>query len=150
MKSIKNLLRITTICLLAFGTTCFAQTTHYITLHQNDDGSFYFTADENTIILNNDSPKDFTILVYEDNTVEWEGVTASGDEFDIEYIEFVSGENIFKSRKIKGDKENENKKKVKAKVKKNKKGDLYTYLINFLIDGEYQSIDPKIKVGGGD
>lgn len=150
MKSIKTLLRITLIFLFAFGTACFSQTTHYITLHQDDDGLFSFTADENTTILNNESPKEFTILVYEDDTIEWSGITASGDEFDVQYIEFVSGENIFKSRKMNGNRENGNKKKVKAKVKKNKKGDLYVYLINFTIDGEDHSIDPKIKVGGGE
>ncbi|MDT0552206.1 hypothetical protein [Urechidicola vernalis] len=125
----------------------YAQETYTITLIQNNDGSFHFESSDNATVLNSSSLKEYTILVYEEDEVIWEGLTMNDEEFDIDEINYVRGNKIFQNDKIRGQRGNGDKKEVKAKVKKNKKNVDYTYEIVFTINGNQQSIDPKLKVG---
>lgn len=107
-------------------------------------------ADETiTEVLDRSSAKNFTILVQSDDFVEWEGVTTSGEEIDIEMIEYRevgNSINIFNGNRKRGRNENGSKKKVKQKVKGNAKGKEYSYAIEFSVAGEMYQFDPKIKV----
>ena len=107
-------------------------------------------ADESvTEVLDRSSAKTFTILVRPKDNVEWEGVTTSGEEIDIEMIVYKEGgnsKNIFSGKKKEGKSNNGAKKKVKQKVKGNAKGKVYTYAIQFKVAGEMYEFDPKIEV----
>lgn len=149
------------IMLLVFTGTSFAQTTHFITLHVdtqhlnngNNEKAFSFSASPGTAVENSEDPEEFTIIVNENDEIEWEGVSSSGAIVDIEEIEIMDDatnpnrEKVFKNKKNKGKKKN-GKKKVKEKVKANTKNNIYKYFIRFTIGTFSFEIDPKIKVGG--
>lgn len=109
-----------------------------------------FTWSDNTEVLDNSSPEAFEILVNEDDTVIWEAISKSGEEIDIEYVDFdISGgkEKPFKDKKLLGNGNGSGKKKVKGKVQQRAKGNVYKYTIEFSTSGEVFLIDPKLKVG---
>lgn len=129
------------ICALSYG-----QNTHYITLHVDEDGAFSFSAGEGTVVVDESSPEAFTILVYEDDEIEWDGEAESGEVVDIEKIKFPNDHKIFEVKDLEG-KVNNGKKKAKGKVAKGKKNKTYKYTIDFTVGGEPFSIDPGLKVG---
>ena len=146
--------------LICFGTNLYGQGANHIIiltvdaaeLTQEDPAAacFFNVADGNVTIVEVSEPaKDFTILVKPDDYVEWEGVTTSGEEVDIEMIEFRAvgnSQNIFNTNRGQGRNENGSKKKVKQKVIGNARGMEYSYAIEFTVAGETYQFDPKIKV----
>lgn len=155
----RNILRIA-LLLICFGTNLYGQGANHIIiltvdtkeLTQEDPAAAcsFAVADENVTVVEVMEPaKEFTILVKPEDFVEWEGFTTSGDEIDIEMIEFRArgkSKNIFSKTKKKGEKKNGAKKKVKQKVKKNAKNKEYQYAIQFKVDGQMFQFDPKIRV----
>ena len=149
------------ILVLVFTGISCAQTTHIVTLHVdtqqlnngNNKKAFSFSASQGTAVENSDDTEEFTIIVNENDEIEWEGVSSSGAIVDIEEIEIMDDttnpnrEKVFKNKKNKGKKKN-GKKKVKEKVKANTKNNVYKYFIRFTIGTTSFEIDPKIKVGG--
>ena len=146
MKPTKQLLIAMAIVSLCFCGISFGQTTHVITLNVDEEGTFSFSADPDTEVLDDSSLEAFTILVFEDDEIEWEGYADSGVVVDIEKIKFPRNATPFRTKKLDGKNEN-GKKKAKGKVAKNKKNKSYKYIIEFTVDGESFSIDPEIKVG---
>lgn len=139
----------------------FAQATHLVTLHVdtqqlnngNNKKAFSFSASQGTAVENGDDPEEFTIIVNENDEIEWEGLSSSGAIVHIEEIEIMDDttkpdrEKVFKNKKSKGKKKN-GKKKIKEKVKPNTKNNVYKYFIRFTIGTSSFEIDPKIKVSG--
>jgi hypothetical protein len=147
MKATKQLLFLIAILTFSFCGISFGQTTHVITLNVDEDGAFSFTADPDTEVVDNRSLEAFTILVFEDDEVEWEGIAASGEVVDIEKIKFPRNAKPFKTKNLYG-KKNNGKKKAKGKIAKDKKNKTYKYIIDFTVGGKPYSIDPDLKVGG--
>ncbi len=77
MKATKQLLFLITILTISFCGISFGQTTHVITLNVDEDGTFSLSADADTEVVDDSSLENFTILVFEDDEVEWEGNAAS-------------------------------------------------------------------------
>ena len=114
MKPNKQLI-LMAIALLTFCGSSFAQTTHVVTLHVDTDElnngnnkkAFSFSASQGTVVENIDNPETFTILVNEDDEIEWEGLSTSEAEVSINDIEIVDDmskpnkEKIFKNKKTK-------------------------------------------------
>lgn len=162
MKTIKRRIILMGIALLTYCSVSLAQSIRIVTLHidteelnnDNVDGAFSFSASEGTVVENIDNPEAFTIVVFENDEIEWEGISTSGAIVDIDGIEIVEDTNkpnrekIFKKNKNPG-KEANGKKKVKAKVKDKTKGNAYKYFIRFSIGAFSFEIDPVIKVSGG-
>ncbi|MBD0849516.1 hypothetical protein [Maribacter arenosus] len=162
MKTIKPRIFLLVNMLLVFTGISIAQMTHVVTLHVdtqqlnngNNKKAFSFSASEGTAVENSDEPEEFTIIVNENDEIEWEGVSSSGAIVDIEEIEIMDDPNkpnrgkVFKNKKSKGKKMN-GKKKIKEKVKGNTKNNVYKYFIRFTIGTTSFEIDPKIKVSGG-
>ncbi|WP_273566850.1 hypothetical protein [Maribacter halichondriae] len=146
MKKTKQYLILLTLSVFFYSGLCFGQATHVITLNVAEDGSYSFSADPNTEVVDDSSPEAFTILVYEDDEIEWEGIAASGAVVDIEKIRFPEDHKVFKNKDLEG-KNNNGKKKAKGKVAKGKKNKTYKYIIDFIVEGESFSIDPGLKVG---
>lgn len=146
MKTTKQLLFLIAILSLTFCRVSFGQTTHVITLNVDEEGTFSLSADSDTEVIDDSSLEAFTILVFEDDEVEWEGNADSGAVVDIEKIKFPRNAKPFKTKNLDGKKIN-GKKKAKGKVAKDKKNKTYKYVIDFTIDGEPFSIDPGLKVG---
>lgn len=146
MKPNKQLLLLIAILSLSFCGISYGQTTHVITLNVDEEGAFSFSAGPDTEVIDDSSPEAFTILVFEDDEVEWEGNAASGAIVDIEKIKFPKDAKPFKTKNLDG-KKNNGKKKAKGKVAKDKKNKTYKYVIDFTVGGEPFSIDPGIKVG---
>ena len=146
MKVTKQLLFLIAILTISFCGISFGQTTHVITLNVDEDGAFSFNADPDTEVLDNSSPEAFSILVFEDDEIEWEGIAASGEVVDIEKIKFPRNASPFMTKNLDG-KNNNGKKMAKGKVAKNKKNKSYKYIIDFTVGGEPFSIDPDIRVG---
>ncbi len=146
MKTNKQFLFLIAILTLSFCGITYGQTIHVITLNVADDGTFSFSADPDTEVIDNSSPEAFTILVFEDDEIEWEGNAASGAVVDIEKIKFPKNAKPFKTKNLDG-KKNNGKKKAKGKVAKNKKNKMYKYIIDFTVGGVPSSIDPGLKVG---
>ena len=155
----RNLLGIA-LLLICFGTNLYGQDDNHIIIlnvdtenldPDNPAAACYFSVEDEsiTVVEVSEPAKEFTILVKPEDFVEWEGVTTSGEEVDIEMIEFRTGgksKNIFSNAKKIGEKKNGAKKKVKQKVKKNTKNKEYRYAIQFTVDGEIYKFDPKIRV----
>lgn len=103
-----------------------------------------------TIVLDDSSVENFTIQVNEDDEIVWQATTATGEEIDIENVEFEvknGRKNLSRKPKVNGERLGQGKKKVKAKVRKKTKGNTYKYKITFSVNGSSITIDPKIKVG---
>jgi chromatin remodeling complex protein RSC6 len=161
MKTKEQRIFLLVIMLLVSTGISFAQTTHVVTLHVdtqqlnngNNKKAFSFSASRGTAVENSEDPEEFTIIVNENDEIEWEGESSSGAIVDIEEIEILDDatkpnrEKVFKNKKYKGKKKN-GKKKIKEKVKGNTKNNVYKYLIRFTIGTSSFEIDPKIKVGG--
>ena len=159
MKTNKLLIILMGISLLSFSGTSLALSTHLVTLNvdtnelnnNNAKAAFSFSVSEGTAVENIDDPEAFTIIVSENDDIEWEGVSSSGAKVDIDEIEIVEDANkpdkekIFKKDKTPGTEEN-GKKKVKAKVKDKTRGNEYKYIIRFSIGAFSFVIDPRIKV----
>lgn len=159
MKAFNRYLLGAALLLICFGTSLYSQGASHViiltvdteVLNQDDPAAactFNVANESVTVVEVSEPAKDFTILVKPEDFVEWEGVTTSGEEVDIEMIEFKSGgksKNIFAKTKNKGAKKNGAKKKVKEKVKKNAANKEYIYAIHFMVDGEIYQFDPKIK-----
>ncbi|MCP4978785.1 MAG: hypothetical protein GY931_21780 [Maribacter sp.] len=146
MKTTKQLLILIAIFSLSFCGVSFGQTTHVITLNVDEDGVFSLSADPDTEVIDDSSLEDFTILVFEDDEVEWDGNADSGAVVDIEKIKFPRNAKPFKTKNLDG-KQNNGKKKARGKIAKDKKNKTYKYVIDFTVDGEPFSIDPGLKVG---
>ena len=146
MKATKQLLFLTAIFSISFCGISFGQTTHVITLNVDGDGTISLSADADTEVVDDSSLENFTILVFEDDLVEWEGNADSGAVVDIEKIKFPRNAKPFKTKNLAGKNEN-GKKKARGKVAKDKKNKTYKYIIDYTIDGEPSSIDPGLKVG---
>lgn len=156
--TIVPLLLSTCLTLLAIP-SCLGQETHTVILtvdtanlnRGNPSNACTFNASSNTEIVDDSSPENFTILVHEDDTIIWEAISESGEEIDIESIEIedIPGKKkLFNASKLMGANGNSTgKKKVNAKVDKRTKGQEYKYAIEFTVENEIFSIDPKIKVG---
>ena len=146
MKATKQLLFLIAILTISFCGISFGQTTHVITLNVDEEGTFSFSADPDTEVVDNSSLEAFTILVFEGDEVVWEGNAASGAVVDIEKIKFPRNAKPFRTKNLDG-KKNNGKKKAKGKVAKDKKNKTYKYIIDFKVGGEPFSIDPDLKVG---
>ncbi len=146
MKTTNQLLFLITILSLSLCSVSYGQTTHLITLNVDEEGAFSLSADPDTEVIDDSSLEAFTILVFEDDEVEWEGNADSGAIVDIEKIKFPRNARPFKTKNLDG-KKNNGKKKAKGKVAKGKKNKTYKYVIDFTVDGEHFSIDPGLKVG---
>ncbi|MGB5437441.1 MAG: hypothetical protein WBM98_16215 [Maribacter sp.] len=161
MKTTEQRIFLLVIMLLVCTGISFAQATHLVTLHvdtqQLNDGNnkkaFSLSASQGTTVENSDDPEEFTIIVNENDEIEWEGVASSGAIVDIEEIEILDDPTkpnrakVFKNKINKGKKKN-GKKKIKEKVKANTKNNVYKYFIRFTIGTTSFEIDPKIKVSG--
>ncbi|WP_026809703.1 hypothetical protein [Arenibacter latericius] len=149
------------ILLVMFSSITYAQTIHIITLYVDTDllnqgnnkKAFSFSVSEGTEVADLEDPEAFTIFVNENDVVEWEGESSSGEEVNIEEIEVIDDiqnpnrKDLFKSKKLKGNRNNgNNRKKVKAKIKSKTKDNVYKYIIRFSLEGETYEIDPKIRV----
>jgi len=159
MKTRKQLFILIVLTLLTFSSASFAQGSHVVTLNvdtnelnnNNKDAAFSFSVSAGTQVENIDDPEAFTIIVSENDDIEWVGSSSSGAAVSIDEIEIVEDETkpnrekIFKKNKTSGKKDN-GKKKVKAKVKDKSKGNTYKYIIRFSIGAFPFEIDPKIKV----
>lgn len=159
MKTRKQLFILIVLALLTFSSASFAQGSHVVTLNvdtnelnnNNKDAAFSFSVSAGTQAENIDDPEAFTIIVSENDDIEWVGSSSSGAAVSIDEIEIVEDETkpnrekIFKKNKTSGKKDN-GKKKVKAKVKDKSKGNTYKYVIRFSIGAFPFEIDPKIKV----
>ncbi|MGB5500067.1 MAG: hypothetical protein WBM77_14145 [Maribacter sp.] len=146
MKTTKQLLFLIAILTVSFCGISFGQTTHVITLNVDEDGTFSLSADADTEVVDDSSLEAFTILVFEDDEIEWEGNADSGAVVDIEKIKFPKNAKPFKNKNLDG-KKNNGKKKAKGKIAKNKKNKTYKYIMDFTVGGEPFSIDPGLKVG---
>ncbi len=160
MKTRKQLFILIVLTLLTFSSASFAQKSHVVTLNvdtnelnnNNKDAAFSFSASAGTQVENIDDPEAFTIIVSENDEIEWVGSSSSGAAVSIDEIEIVADddnpdrEKIFKKNKTPG-KEDNGKKKVKAKVKDKTKGNTYKYIIRFSIGAYSFEIDPGVKVG---
>lgn len=146
MKTTKQNFIVLVLALFAISAISFGQNTHHITLHVDGDGAFSFSAGEGTVVVDESSPEAFTILVYEDDEIEWDGEAESGEVVDIEKIKFPDDHKIFEVKDLEG-KVNNGKKKAKGKVARGKKNKTYKYTIDFTVGGEAFSIDPGLKVG---
>lgn len=136
----------------------YAQEAHMVTLYVdldrlnqgNPSQACTFSADPDTEVLGDNTPENFTIVVEEQDDIEWMAVGSDGEEIDIENVEFMTQagkEKPFNKNKLEGNRDNSGKKKVKDKVKKNTSGNTYKYNIEFSVDGESFIVDPKVKVG---
>ena len=143
--------------ILLSGGTMYAQEAHMVTLYVdldrlnqgNPSQACTFSADPDTEVLGDNTPENFTIVVEEQDDIEWVAVGSDGEEIDIENVEFMTPagkEKPFKKDKLQGNSNNSGKKKVKAKVKNNTKGNTYKYNIEFIVNGEPFIVDPKVKV----
>jgi len=146
MKATKQLLSLIVILTVSFCGISYGQTTHVITLNVDEDGTFSFSADADTEVVDDSSLEAFTILVFEDDVIEWEGNATSGAVVDIEKIKFPRNAKPFNTKDLDGKSEN-GKKKARGTVAKDKKNKTYKYIIDFTVDGEPFSIDPGLKVG---
>lgn len=158
MKTTKRYFFLMALTIFAFSSLSFGQATIVITLNVdlgqlnsgNPSKACSFTWSDNTNVLDNSSPEAFEILVNEEDNVVWEARSLSGEEIDIENIDFdLSGgkKKPFKDKKILGKGNGNGKKKAKGKVHKRAKGNVYKYTIEFSTGGSVFLIDPKIKVG---
>ncbi|GGW44304.1 hypothetical protein GCM10007383_30910 [Arenibacter certesii] len=144
-----------------FSGTAYAQTTHVVTLYVDTDllnqgnnkKAYSFSVSEGTDFSDIEDPEAFTIFVNENDEVEWEAESSSGEEVNIEEIEILDDlqnpnrKDLFKSKKLNGNRNNDHsKKKVKAKIKSNTKDNVYKYIIRFSLEGNTYEIDPKIRV----
>ncbi len=108
-----------------------------------------FTASSNTEVVDNNTPEDFMIEVNVNDEIIWEAVSNTGEEIDIESVDFdLSGgkEKPFKDKKLRGNGNGRGKKKAKGKVHNRAKGNEYKYTIEFTVDSENFFIDPKIRI----
>ncbi len=136
----------------------FSQTTHVVNLSvnterinlNNPEAACKMSVSTSTIVLDDSSVENFTIQVNEDDEIVWQATTATGEEIDIENVEFEvknGRKNLSRKPKVNGERLGQGKKKVKAKVRKKTKGNTYKYKITFSVNGSSITIDPKIKVG---
>lgn len=136
----------------------FSQTTHVINLQvdterinlRNPGAACKMSVSSATTVIDDSSTENFTIQVNEDDEIEWQAMSKTGEEIDIENVEFKvkSGRrNLFRKAKTNGKRVGQRKKKVKGKVRKRTKGNAYKYNITFSVNGSFITIDPKIKVG---
>ncbi|MCJ7468208.1 MAG: hypothetical protein MUO53_16130 [Maribacter sp.] len=136
---------------LLFGGV-YGQTTHYVTLHvnteelqnnQNAAAVSYFTVDEATEVLNNDSPESFTILVNVGDNIVWNGLATapSGEAVEIKKIKYKRGGRIFSNEDIEGEVS------VSALVIRDSGDEGYIYTIQFWLgdSNRVYTIDPVIK-----
>lgn len=134
------------LAVFSFCSMTYGQTVHLITLHVDEEGEFSFSAGPETEVIDDSSPEAFTILVFEDDEIEWEGESATGAAVEIEKIKFPHSAKPFKEKDLFGKRQN-GKKKAKGKIAKGKKNKTYKYDIDFTVGGEPFTIDPGIRVG---
>lgn len=128
------------------------QATHYVTLNvdtddlrnnQNASDVCYFTVDEATEVLDNDSPETFTILVDVGDNIVWNGVSTSPSNVavHIKKIKYKRGPRIFGNDEINGEIS------VSASIIRGSGADGYVYTIQFRVGDENRvyTIDPIIK-----
>jgi hypothetical protein len=143
------------ICLFFVALLCdglYGQATHYVTLHvdtdelqnrQNVPASSYFTVDEGTEVLNNDSPESFTILVNVGDNIIWNGkaIAPSGEAVKIKKIKYKRGGRIFSNDDIDGEVS------VSAMIIRDSGDEGYVYTIQFRLgdSNRVYTIDPVIK-----
>jgi hypothetical protein len=122
----------------------------------NLSGSCSFEAtwsDSKKIVRSNGDLEKFTIDVFVDDTIVWEGQSSSSDIaiIDIKKIDRKNDSKIFKKKKHYGKKHgNSNKETIQGKLLYSTKGKPdFKYDILFKINrkGKTYKIDPKIKVG---
>ncbi len=141
---------------LVSATLCFTgvygQNTHYVTLNvdtdalknnQNAGAVSYFTTDDATEVLNNDSPETFTILVDVGDNIVWDGVSTapSNEAIRIKKIKYKRGPRIFSNDDIDGEVS------VAAGIIRGTGPDGYVYTIQFQVGDKNRvfTIDPVIK-----
>lgn len=145
MKTARHSIILLALAVFSFSGLTYGQTVHLITLHVDEDGAFSFSAGPETEVIDDSSPEAFTILVFEDDEIEWEGESATGAAVEIEKIKFPHSSKPFKNKDLFGKRQN-GKKKAKGKIAKGKKNKTYKYDIDFTVDGEDFTIDPGIRV----
>ena len=159
MKTIrKTILALTAFYLSFFGYSYGQEPTVTITLKvdttllgndRNAPGGCEFIVEPSSVVIVNDpnDPKTFAINVSEDDIIEWQGITTTGQDVKIKKIKFIGGTEIFGSGTVNGQSRN-GKEKVKAKpIRTTPSGKDYEYSIRFKTKGmPYYVIDPKIKV----
>ena len=135
-----------------------SQTTHVINLRvdterinlRNPGAACKMSVSSATTVIDSSTTENFTIQVNEDDEIVWQAIATTGEEIDIENVEFEvkSGRrNLTRKAKMNGERQGQRKKKVKAKVRKRTKGNIYKYKITFSVNSSSITIDPKIKVG---
>ena len=158
MKTTQRFLLLIVFSAIMSNGTLFAQQTHTVILEVDVDmlnqgnpaRACSLSVDSDTEVLGDNTPENFTIVVEEQDDIEWMAVGSDGEEIDIENVEFMTQagkEKPFNKNKLEGNRDNSGKKKVKDKVKKNTSGNTYKYNIEFSVDGESFIVDPKVKVG---
>ena len=76
----------------------YAQEAHMVTLYVdldrlnqgNPSQACTFSADPDTEVLGDNTPENFTIVVEEQDDIEWVAVGSDGEEIDIENVEFMT------------------------------------------------------------
>jgi hypothetical protein len=130
----------------------YGQVSHYVTLNVNTDelrnnqnaaAVSYFTVDEATEVINNDSPVNFTILVDVGDNVVWNGVStsSSNEAVEIKKIKYKRGPRIFSNDDMDGEVS------VSAIIIRGTGDEGYVYTIQFRVgdSNRVYTIDPIIK-----
>ena len=114
---------------------------------RNNPGGCILTAKPDSVVIEDTSTKDFTILVADGTEIIWEGITDDNKKVNINTISYLRGTNIFNTPNLNGQLAG-GKQKVKGKIKRpTPPGQDYEYSIRFAVPGHGSyTIDPKIQV----
>ena len=149
MKISKSFL-LSIIFIFAFYTSTYSQDEHRVTLKCNVAALQADNPPYQVCQFVNQEPgtdtREYTIYAEVGDTIIWDGESSDGTAaIDIRKIKYHRGTNVFNKKDLEGETT------VVGTVKNETNGNLYKYKISFKIDntGKMYSIDPKVRVGGG-